>query len=174
MNTISPELFEEVYQEHKYKLTSLVYHILKDHAATEDVVQETFRKLNIQDFDKIHDHINQWLYTVARNTAIKVYNKRGRFVPLDENYDQDMYDETPSVSEAMMSKELKKQLPKLMKVLTDKQKKVVRYKYYNDYSYEQIGKKLNISNGNVGFQLNFAINAMRKQFAKLNKKYQFV
>lgn len=175
MKTLDSNSFNDLYKTYNQKLSSMVFRILKDHAATEDVVQETFRKLHVQDFEKIENHTKEWLFTVARNTAIKIYNKRSRFVPLNEDWDEEnMCDESPSVLEDMANKELKKQIPKLMKVLTEKQKKAIRFKFYKDYSYEQIGKKLNISTGNVGFQLNFAINAMRKQFEKLNRKFGYV
>lgn len=173
MTKISDGEFTEAYEVYKKVLSSYVYKILKDPDETENVVHDTFRKLLKQDYSKIKDSLKQWLFIVARNQAIKFYNKRKRMVALSDDFEEELIDNSPSVFQNMIDSEVKTQLPKLLKVLTEKQKKAIRYKYYNDYSYKQIGKKLKIGEGNVGFQLNFAINAMRKEFAKINKKYGY-
>ena len=71
MNTIPLEVFNEVYREQNRKLFSYAFKFLKDAQRAEDVVQECFSRLNKQDYDKLKDRINSWLFTVCRNHSFK-------------------------------------------------------------------------------------------------------
>jgi len=174
MNTISDTEFTEVYNNHKRALFGTIYKVLKDHHETESVLHEVFRKLLNQDYEDIKPHLRQWLFTVAKNQAIKAYHKRNRFIPLNEELDSERVDESIPVDQEMMNSELISQIPNLMKVLTKNQKKAIQYRYFKDFSYKQIGKTLKLKESNVGFILHKAIHNLRAEFLKLNKKFGYV
>lgn len=168
---MNPELYK-IYEDNKPSLSKYVHSILKDEHMTNDIIQELYVRLARQDVDKVKSHCIQWLFTVSRNLSIKVYNKRKRFVELDEQLDS-RFTEDILPFDKMQEEEKVKQLKNIISKLSDRHKKVVKYRYFNDYSYEQIAKKLKTTTGNVGFMLHTAIAKMKKEFDKVNKNNQY-
>ena len=169
---MNPELYK-VYEDNRSSLLKYVHSILKDEHMTNDIIQELYVRLAKQDYEKLKSHCVQWLYTVSRNLSIKVYNKRKRFVELDEQLDS-RFSEDVLPFEKLEQEEKVKQLKKIISKLSDRYKKVVKYRYYNDYSYEEIAKKMKTTSGNVGFMLHTAINKMKKEFDKTNKNNDYI
>lgn len=58
MNQIPLNVYNEVYEDAYKKLLSFSFNILKDSERAEDVVQETFKKFFLQDYEKLKDHVN--------------------------------------------------------------------------------------------------------------------
>lgn len=171
---ISSEKFINLYNDNKLQLQSFIKKIVKCDTKTEDVLQDVFRKLHKQNFDNIKGHVRQWLFTVSRNQAIKVYHKYKRLVPLNEELDSQKVDDSSDACESLMEKELKAKIPYLLNTLSEKQRNVVVLRFYHDMTYDQIAKKLHTSNGNVGFLLSTAMANLKKEFSNINAKYQYV
>ena len=77
---ISIEDFNKLYEEWTPKLRSFSKKILYNQEVVEDCVQEVFRKLLQQDFNKIKDHVQAWMFTVCRNTSLKLKAKQKVFL----------------------------------------------------------------------------------------------
>jgi RNA polymerase sigma factor (sigma-70 family) len=168
---MNPELYK-IYEDNKSSLSKYVHSILKDEHMTNDIIQELYVRLAKQDVEKVKTHCVQWLYTVSRNLSIKVYNKRKRFVELDEQLDSRCSEDVLPF-EKMQEEEKLKQLKKILSKLSPKHKKIIKYRYYSDYSYEQIAQKMNLTSGNVGFILHMAVAKIKKEFSKINKNNQY-
>lgn len=167
-----PEL-EKIYETHKPSLQKFVFSILKDENITNDVMQDLYIKLYKQDFDKIKTHTTQWLFTVSRNLSIKIYNKRKRFVELNEDLDSRVC-EDPLPFDKIEQSEKFNQIKKILSKLSDRHKKIIKYRYYDNLSYEKIAKKMKITQGNVGFILHMAVNKIRAEFTKINMNNEYV
>jgi RNA polymerase sigma factor (sigma-70 family) len=170
MTKITDEKFLELKKEYTNKLAASSLKILRDSHAVEDVLQNVFYKLYNEDYSKIEDHLKEWLFTVCRNTSIKYYHKKNKYV-LIENIDEfDSIDESASAPENMMQAELIKVMSRLIKKLSKNQQKALKLKYFKDCSYAEIAKKLKTSSGNVGFMLSTAISKLKKLLDLENAK----
>lgn len=161
---ITIEEFNELYKEWTPKLKSYANKILYNQESVEDCVQEVFRKLLNQDFDKIKDHIQSWMFVVCRNTSFKIKAKQKRFVDSFEEEEAICEDYNPF--ESLDRKELYKQVEKIIKTLSKQQQKILNLRHKSDLSYEEIAKKMNTTSGNVGFHLSTAIKNVRKNLLK--------
>jgi RNA polymerase sigma-70 factor (ECF subfamily) len=158
---ISTEEFNELYKEWTPKLRSYAKRILYNQEIVEDCVQEVFRKLLQQDFEKIKDHVQSWMFTVCRNTSFKIKAKQKLFVDAFEEEEALCEDYDPF--ESLDRKELYNKVQKIIKTLSKQQKKILQLRYNSDLSYEEIAKKLKTTSGNVGFHLSTAIKNVRKK-----------
>jgi RNA polymerase sigma factor (sigma-70 family) len=158
---ISTEEFNALYNEWTPKLRAYANKILYNQENVEDCVQEVFRKLLNQDFDKIKNHIQSWMFVVCRNTSLKVKAKQKLFV--DSFEEDEAISEDYNPFESLDRKELYKKIEIIVKNLTPQQKKMIQLRYKSDLSYEEIAKKMKTTSGNVGFHLSTAIKNVRKK-----------
>ena len=160
MTQIPPDLYSQIYKDMYKKLLSFSYNIVKDGERAEDVVQETFGKFFCQDYDSLKDHINQWLFTVCRNTSFKVLSKNKRYVEYFES-DSDKISEELNPFEDLELQELKKHLTLAMDLLTDREKSVIHCRFIQFMSYEEAAKELKTTSGNIGFILHTALKKLK-------------
>ncbi|CAM2778419.1 RNA polymerase sigma factor [Paenibacillus sediminis] len=75
-NDLSEALQEEVYYEYYEYVYGIILYIVKDHAATEDIIQDAFIKIiqNKPVFDN-EVKLRAWLKVVTKNTAINYLRK---------------------------------------------------------------------------------------------------
>ena len=147
------------------------FKMLKDYHQAQDCVQDTYKKLASQDFDKIKNYINKWLYTVCRNQSLKLIDKRKRNVKLEEHDQNEMLSNDLSALELISSNEKQIKISSLMKKhLSEKEKKIIKMKFYQNLSYEEMGKKLKTSAGCIGFHLSTALKKIRTKFQESENK----
>lgn len=155
---IPVDIFNNVYTTNRANLLRYAKKIVHDEHRAEETVQDVFTKLLKQDYDKIKTHINQWLYTVCRNSSIKVLNKNKRYV---EAFEDESLDETRNPSENLEFQEKLKLLKKCMRKLTTRQREVLRCRFFKDLNYEQSAKKMKTSSTNIGFLQCTALKELR-------------
>src|SRR5579863_6946274 len=67
-----PRAMEDLYDRYGRLAYSLIYRVVRNSAAAEDLVQETFLRVwnRVQSFDPQRGALGPWILTVARNRAI--------------------------------------------------------------------------------------------------------
>jgi RNA polymerase sigma factor (sigma-70 family) len=165
MKTISSEVFEEIYKNQYRNLRTYAYRILKDDQGAEDAAHESLFRLYNQDYEKIEGHVESWLYTVCRNYSLKQLKKNSRFVEILEN-DIDKMDESRDPSEEFDMNTYKKVLKRYMKKLTQRQRDILRLRFYKGLDYNECAEKIKTTSGNVGFHQTTAIKTLRIMMSK--------
>ena len=163
---ITTQEFEVIYKQYTPRLKGLAKKFLYRDSLAEECVQDVFRKLLKQDFDKIREenHLRAWLFTVCRNGALNIKRKESRFV---EEKEDESLSEDPNPFENLDKRECYKKATALMKgVLSKDQQKVIKLRYFSDLSYKEIAKKMKTTTGNVGFLLSIGLSKVRKKLMK--------
>ena len=163
---ITSEEFEVIYKQYTPRLKGLAKKFLYRDSLAEECVQDVFRKLLKQDFDKIREenHLRAWLFTVCRNGALNIKRKEGRFV---EEKEDESLSEDPNPFENLDKKECYKKATTLMKdILSKDQQKAIKLRYFSDLDYKEIAKKMKTTTGNVGFLLSVGLSKVRKKLMK--------
>jgi RNA polymerase sigma-70 factor (ECF subfamily) len=128
-----------------------------------DVVQDTFVRLCAEKPGCVNSHLAQWLFTVCRNRALDVQRKESRMKPLSEVEMDSQASSDPSPANHAEQRETACQVLGLLAQLPKNQQEVVRLKFQNGMSYQEIGKITNLTVSNVGFLLHKAIKTIRQQ-----------
>ncbi len=132
--------------------------------------QDDAEDLTIEAFGKAFKNLNHyepafafstWLFKIANNNAIDfIRRQKGKSVPI-ENQGKDPDDENPlQLPSDLLDPEeelIRKQKAILLKTVVDQLKprynKLVKLRFYQEYSYEEIAKELKLPLGTVKAQL---------------------
>ena len=139
---LTTECIAEVFLSHRLGLTAYLSMVTHNHHLAEDVFQETCVKaLGRKETFESKQHLLNWFRVAARNRAIDLIRSRdGKYEGLSnkvlELFEQDLNKE----------KEHKQELIRLLMDCvaesTPRNRELIRLKYYEGWSGEQISKKL--------------------------------
>jgi len=104
-------------------------------------------------------HLEAWLFTVTRNRALDHLRKFSRIIPMPIPEDRQSLD--PGPDEQLATQDAADWLLRLLDELTPNQRDVVRLKFQNDLSYQEIALITGLSATNVGFLLHVGLKKLR-------------
>jgi RNA polymerase sigma factor (sigma-70 family) len=150
-------------REYEGPLTRYAAQITGDVERARDVVQDTFVKLCAEEPERLQGRVAEWLFTVCRNRALDVQRKESRMRPLGDIELEACESREPSPAAAAENRESAGQVTRLLASLPRNQQEVVRLKFQNGLSYQEISRVTNLTVTNVGFLLHTAIKTIRHQ-----------
>jgi RNA polymerase sigma-70 factor (ECF subfamily) len=127
-----------------------------------DVVQDTFVRLMAQPPGHVDGHVAEWLFTVCRNRAHDVSRKEGRMKRFAEGQVERLTAPEPRPGHTLERAEQHEAVLRLIGRLPHNQQEVVRLKFQNGFSYQEISRITSLSVTNVGFILHTAIKTLRQ------------
>lgn len=104
-------------------------------------------------------HLEAWLFTVTRNRALDHLRKFSRIIPMPILEDRQSPEAGPD--EQLANEDAADWLLRLLDELTPNQRDVVRLKFQNDLSYQEIAQITGLSVTNVGFLLHVGLKKLR-------------
>jgi RNA polymerase sigma factor (sigma-70 family) len=152
-------------REHEAALRRYAARLLHDEARARDVVQETLLALGRQDateLEALRPRLAAWLFTVCRRKALNVLRAEGRLSPLDEAPPALAPEADPA--SALLRSEEHGQLLALVARLPERQREVVRLRYQEGFSYQEISDITAHTVSHVGVLLHTALQALRRQW----------
>jgi RNA polymerase sigma-70 factor (ECF subfamily) len=135
--------------------------LLRDTETARDVVQDSFLKLCASDHDSIDGHLAEWLFTVCRNRALDVLRKEHRMTQLREEQVLRCLHPAPGPLDVAERHELGTRVLELLEELPPNQREVIRLKFQNGFSYQEISRISGHSVSNVGYLIHAGIKALR-------------
>ena len=158
------QAFKDIYDNTKKGVFSMIISIVKNKAATEDLMQETYIKM----IEKIHTYkrgrnFYAWLLQIAKNTALDYYRKYHKEIvydPIEASY----YHEPLKVEPKTYS------VLDLVEPLTEVEKQIVLLHAVDDMKFKDIAKLVNKPLGTVLWIYNKSIKTLRKSMEMEVKK----
>jgi RNA polymerase sigma-70 factor (ECF subfamily) len=159
---ISDGAFREIYSKYSAKLYT--YCKIKSYNSKEidDVFQETWSKFYKVAVDGLETKsIQAYLFRIARNIFINQYHSRKNIneVRLDEIEYMEIADEL-NLEKQTSDKDLIKIIENAMKKLDDKHRESFFLRWYNNMTYEEIGKTLDENTATVKMRCKRAMNKL--------------
>jgi RNA polymerase sigma factor (sigma-70 family) len=175
----APDL-EALLDRYERPLVRYALSIVGDLESARDVVQETFIRLSrilssqehpedaddssrprtsLLDFGNTR-HVEAWLFTVCRHRSIDHQRKYSRIIPMPLPEDHSSNDPGPAA--ATESRDTEASLLRLLDRLSPNQREVIRLKFQNDLSYQEIADITQLSVTNVGFILHTGLKKLRE------------
>jgi len=149
-------LFENIYEETNRGVYSMIFSIVKDHAKSEDLMQDVYMRMLIKiDQYKVGTNFKNWLLQIAKNQAIDMYRKDKKFAHMD---DEDIHHMEASKDE---NPEEEDQFNRMLSVLDDLEKTIVILKVVDDLSHKDIAKIVNKPLGTVLWLYQRALNKLK-------------
>ncbi len=154
--------FARLLSRYKDTIYFMLLKMLNNRSDAEDLTLEAFGKA----FKNLHQYsptyaFSTWLFKIASNNCIDfLRKKKGVMVSLESENDQNELNETAKIKSKDLDPEeklIRKQkailLHKVVRRLKPHYQSLVGLRYFNELSYEEIAKELNLPLGTVKAQL---------------------
>jgi RNA polymerase sigma-70 factor (ECF subfamily) len=151
---------------HERALTLYASRLLGDADAARDVVQDTFLRLCAQDRAAIEPRLAEWLFTVCRNRALDVLRKESRMTQLSDDHARVRPGKGPDPAAAAECRDSAARALQLLDALPTSQRDVIRLKFQNGFSYQEISRISGHSVSNVGYLIHVGLKTLRRQLAE--------
>lgn len=145
--------FTHLVNRYKDSLRRLFEQRLDGVSDSDDLLQETFIKvyINLHKYDVTYT-FGQWIYTIARNTFVDFVRKRHKDISIDDKFASPVSD-MPTPEESVINLQQRTQLESSLNKLTPRYQQLIRMRFFEEYSYEEIAEKLSIPMGTVKTQI---------------------
>jgi len=169
--------FNQILEKYQRPIINFVYRFLGSKEKAEEITQEVFLRIYLaRGRYRPRAKFSTYIYRIARNLSLNVLRKkRPQIVSLDEpisGENGEMKRELPdsrqiSPAEALKKKEIQLLVKKALDSLPQPQKTAIILNRYNDRSYEEIGKIMNLSLPAVKSLLHRGKENLKEKLAKL-------
>lgn len=135
----------------------------------DDLLQETFIKVYINLHRYNTDYtFGQWVYTIARNTFVDFVRRRQDDLPIDEHLAAPASN-SPTPEENVINLQQRVQIENYLERLTPRYSRLIRMRFFDEYSYEEIAEKLVVPLGTVKTQIHRAREQMCRMITEGEK-----
>lgn len=166
------QAFTIIVQNYQTAVYNLCYRMLGNPGDAEDAAQETF----LRAYRAIHRYdpnrkFSTWILSIATNYSIDQLRKRRLFtLSLDAIPYLDVRDQSVGPEGALVVGERQQKVQILLNTLKPKDRAAVVMRYWYDYSYDEIGEMLNLTNDAVKSRLHRARRALALEWADQDGK----
>lgn len=169
--------FEVLLARYERQIFSFIYHFFRDRTLCEDLTQETFLRVYrfIGSF-RPQEKLSTWIYSIAKNLCIDELRRlqKGGTVDIDA-VDPELFasGDNPSHNpvSALVAAQEGEILKRIIAQLPEKYRTCIILFYFNEMSYEDISKIMNISLNNTKIILfrgkKMLLQHYRKEFGEL-------
>ncbi len=148
--------FEYLFNRYREAIYRLFVQRLGGVNDADDLLQETFVKVYVNLGRYRSDYtFGQWVYTIARNTFIDFMRKRQDDLPIDDRFTAPA-SSGPTPEENIINLQQRTQIEHYMDRLTPRYRQLIRLRFFDDYSYEEIAARLRLPLGTVKTQIHRA------------------
>ncbi|MFA6336127.1 MAG: RNA polymerase sigma-70 factor [Bacteroidales bacterium] len=165
------EMFEQFFNAEYSNVRFFVCHYIKDYYYAEDITQDAFMSIwKRRDLLDINQNIRSYLFTIARNKSLNYL--RDKVSKTTDNYDKiELQLTIDSLSgDYIISKidslDMEKLIERTYMILPEKVRETFILSRESGYSYEEISKKLGITQKVVEHNISAALKIFRKNMKR--------
>jgi RNA polymerase sigma-70 factor (ECF subfamily) len=160
-----PRALTILYDSYGRIVYRLVFQIVRDAAACEDIVQETFTRVwsRAHLIDENAAQVGPWILTIARNKALDYLRSSTSRTSVQEAFVmlEDHVLSFANAEETIITEENARLVAKALQSLSSNQRQVIELAYYRGLSQSQIAQELNQPLGTVKSWIRTALLQLR-------------
>lgn len=154
--------FEEFYTKYNKLIYKIAFSILKNKSDAEDITQIVFEKIYSMDKENLPTkNETSWIYSVTKNETLNYFKSNRNNINLDNIYE--IEDNNQEISKIIDQENYNRLISKL----NDNEKEIISLKIISNFSFEEIGKILNMPTGTVKWRYYKAINTLKLLLSNL-------
>ncbi|QZY56576.1 RNA polymerase sigma factor [Crassaminicella profunda] len=175
------ESFEALIKEHEKLAFNIAYRMLGNIEDAKDATQEAF----IKTYKSLHkfkgeSNFSTWLYKIVTNTSLDLLRKRKskktcsydrQIDTEDGNIIRELPDETYIPEDIVAKRERQRNIQRAINCLSEDHKTVIVLRDIRGFSYEQISKILDCSEGTIKSRISRARQSLKKVIEKNRELY---
>ncbi len=150
--------YEEIYGKFHDKVLYYIRGKVSTQEDAEDLCADVFVKAyeNIDKYDKNLGEVSTWIYRIAHNAVIDYYRKNRPGEELGEDIAS-----SESIEDAILKEEDLGILARALEKLSEKDRAIIIFRYYDRLSLKEIAEKLNISYSGCKLRHQNALNTLK-------------
>ena len=170
------QTISELIERHRRRVYDYIYLMVKDSEVAEDICQETFVKaIRVIEEGRYVDNgkFLSWVMRIAHNQVIDHFRRQQKSLTITESdagYDilgtQRLSE--GSVEEQIVKDQIEADLRKLVELLPEEQREVVKMRYYAGLSFKDIAEQTNVSINTALGRMRYALTNLRKMIKENN------
>lgn len=170
------QTISELIERHRRRVYDYIYLMVKDSEVAEDICQETFVKaIRVIEEGRYVDNgkFLSWVMRIAHNQVIDHFRRQQKSLTVTESdagYDilgtQRLSE--GSVEEQIVKDQIEADLRKLVELLPEEQREVVKMRYYAGLSFKDIAEQTNVSINTALGRMRYALTNLRKMIKENN------
>lgn len=154
--------FEEFYTKYNKLIYKIAFSILKNKSDAEDITQIVFEKIYSMDKENLPTkNETSWIYSVTKNETLNYLKSNRNNINLDDIYE--IEDNNQEINKIIDQENYNRLISKL----NDNEKEIISLKIISNFSFEEIGKILNMPTGTVKWRYYKAINTLKLLLSNL-------
>lgn len=161
--TKNREAYGDLLTRYYRKLFTYVFHLVGNKDETEDILQNVFSKTykNIEKFDT-SKKFSSWIYRIAHNESINFLKRKNKRYTVSWDDITTTKDKLNTASNEELPEEkwehmeIVREIDDALEKLPKKYKQILRMRYFEEHSYESIGKIIGKPVNTVGTLINRA------------------
>ncbi|NHN34581.1 RNA polymerase sigma factor [Paenibacillus agricola] len=160
----------KLYDRYEKPVYSFAYRMVRDAMMSEEIIQELFLRIwnTAERFDGAQGKLTSWMFTLTRNITIDLLRKKRSRTPqsmaeLDQL--QFVADERMNTEVAVEKKWVGEQVKAALDDLSDDQKKVVEWIYYQGYTHQEVSDMHAIPLGTVKIRVRLAMKQLQRRLS---------
>lgn len=170
---LAPHLQKEIYQEFYQFAYSPIIYMVKEHAATEDIIQNSFIKIT-QSVPRADNEaqLRSWMKVVVKNMVYNYFRKTKKSrndIDADSVYINESMDfstEAASLEKEVELTIMKETILHCLNELRPEYRALIELRWKKDMSYREIAAELETTEERVKYKLFRARESMKKMFRK--------
>ncbi len=130
----------------------------------DDLMQESFVKayINLHRYNPQYS-FGQWIYTIARNTAVDHFRRRNDDLSIDDYSLSQPEERSPNPEQRVINSQKRVEIERCIEMLSERHQQLFKMRFLDGYTYEEIAQILDMPLGSVKTNIHRA----RKQMSKL-------
>lgn len=156
--------FEYLYQQESRQMLGLAMALLghRDHA--EDCLHDAFIKIwsNAGRFDRALGQGRAWIYSILRYRALNQLRSRGRLVPTDDGFIEQMADDSLQPEDHTERQWQSKQLKRCLQQLEKPRRHPILLAFYRGLTHDQIADRLTTPLGTIKGRIRTGLRALQE------------
>ena len=155
--------FQEFYSEYYQKVVFYINKKISNPFDSEDLASEIFLYCysHYDDYDPQKSALSTWLYLIVNSRIKNHYRDAKTYVDL-ESLVGVLSDDTIDMDACIYLQQMKQQLEKAMNRLPDRQRQIVKMRYFEEKSNAEVAVALGMTQINVRVQLSRALDILEK------------
>jgi len=149
--------FEEIYNDMKTPVYTIIFRITRDEALSEDILQEVFVKLFLSPLGPSIKNLRAYVFQMARNLAVNGMKKQPRHIPLDKI--------SNTVHQPMDDASLRIDIEDALKALPAQDCEIVTLHLIGDLKFREIAEIMGIPLGTALWKYRQAIGKLQKSIS---------
>ena len=144
------DVFTDLIKPYYMQAYKIAYRILNQHHDAEDATQNAIIKVyKCLDQFRGTSSFKSWLIKIVRNHAIDIYRSNQRTTKIKDNFKEIRNPSSTSISQPTNIKEMKSDLSVLITSISPTYEEVIKLRFVDSLSYEEISSELMCSVGTV-------------------------